>query len=502
MPWAAGVYTRGYPSWSADAASNLPISATKFDTEDNDFAAGLNNCLTKDGLSTPNAPMTWGLSNGQILNLTRGSDGVVLGIARTGGSNNPALQFSVADNTGVSLGFSGSPWMTLVQAGGVTFAQPVAFSAGSGISASFQGVANQYAVNVVGSSTSGQSFGESIKAGTTSADVALLIQNQATTATFLALFGNGQGQLGPSSALGLSWSAAGNFSLVPPTSGAWLTLADAVTSPPPALVLGSALGRGSLMQFLGSSAAQGKNWLVGNQFNLGDTFEITPSTANGGSTFTTPAFKITGSGAATFNTPTSGIALTAKGLNNNFTAVISASTTSGQSFGLDVLGGTNSSDEALQVNNAANSLSYFIVLGDGSVTVGSPAGGGQGVGSINAVSMFQNGGPVYSGIPQNAQNAGTYQFVLADNGKSVVFTNTTATWTIPANASVAFPIGAAITIVNGGSGAITLAITTDTLNWYKGGSFSSGTRTIAAESVVTLLKIGSTTWVLTGNGIS
>lgn len=59
MPWSAGVYTRGYSSWTADANSGLPISATKFDTEDNDFAAGLNNCLTKDGLSGPTGALTW-----------------------------------------------------------------------------------------------------------------------------------------------------------------------------------------------------------------------------------------------------------------------------------------------------------------------------------------------------------------------------------------------------------------------------------------------------------
>lgn len=51
MPWSGGVYSRGYPSWTNDANSGLAISATKFDTEDNDFATGLNNCATIDGLN-------------------------------------------------------------------------------------------------------------------------------------------------------------------------------------------------------------------------------------------------------------------------------------------------------------------------------------------------------------------------------------------------------------------------------------------------------------------
>ncbi len=94
MPWSGGVYTRGYPSWTADANNNLPISATKFDTEDNDFAAGLNNCLTIDGLNKPTATLSWS----QQIALTRGTDGNLLSIARTGGSTNPSLTWSVTDS--------------------------------------------------------------------------------------------------------------------------------------------------------------------------------------------------------------------------------------------------------------------------------------------------------------------------------------------------------------------------------------------------------------------
>ena len=43
------------------------------------------------------------------------------------------------------------------------------------------------------------------------------------------------------------------------------------------------------------------SWIIGAQYNVGNAFEITPSTAVGGSTFTTPVFKILNTGAATFN---------------------------------------------------------------------------------------------------------------------------------------------------------------------------------------------------------
>jgi hypothetical protein len=43
------------------------------------------------------------------------------------------------------------------------------------------------------------------------------------------------------------------------------------------------------------------NWSLGAQYNVNNGFEITPSTATDGTTFTTPVFQITNSGAATFS---------------------------------------------------------------------------------------------------------------------------------------------------------------------------------------------------------
>ena len=103
--------------------------------------------------------------------------------------------------------------------------------------------------------------------------------------------------------------------------------------------------------------------------------------------------------------------------------------------------------------------------------------------------------------PQNSQSA-NYTLVIGDAGKHIYHPaadTTPRTFTIPANASVAFPIGTVIGIVNeNAAGAITLAITTDTLRW---GS-STGSRTIAANGTATLLKVTSTQWRLTGDGIT
>lgn len=106
-------------------------------------------------------------------------------------------------------------------------------------------------------------------------------------------------------------------------------------------------------------------------------------------------------------------------------------------------------------------------------------------------------------IRQNIQN-GNYTFALSDRGKHV-FTNTGGpfTYTIPANASVAFPIGSTIVLVAFGAGTSTLAITSDTLYWANGsGADPTGSRSLASGSIVTLLKISATQWAVTGSGIS
>jgi hypothetical protein len=95
-----------------------------------------------------------------------------------------------------------------------------------------------------------------------------------------------------------------------------------------------------------------------------------------------------------------------------------------------------------------------------------------------------------------------HTFALGEQGGRHPAADTTArTWTIPANASVAFPVGTVLTIINEfAAGAITLAITSDTLTWLDDGD--TGSRTIAEGGVATVLKTGSTAWLVYGKGIS
>jgi hypothetical protein len=107
----------------------------------------------------------------------------------------------------------------------------------------------------------------------------------------------------------------------------------------------------------------------------------------------------------------------------------------------------------------------------------------------------------YRHIPQNSQSA-AYTCVAADAGGHILHPtadNNARTFTIPANSSVAYPIGAAITFVNL-INTVTIAITTDTL--ILAGAGTTGSRTLAANGVATAIKITSTSWIISGTGLT
>jgi hypothetical protein len=110
----------------------------------------------------------------------------------------------------------------------------------------------------------------------------------------------------------------------------------------------------------------------------------------------------------------------------------------------------------------------------------------------------------YRGVPQvgGASKTASYTLVLADAGHHVYLTGSTAsqTVTIPANGSVAFPIGTTISIVNGATVAWTVPITTDTLTLA--GGTTTGTRTLAVGAVATIIKVTATAWYISGAGVS
>jgi hypothetical protein len=105
-------------------------------------------------------------------------------------------------------------------------------------------------------------------------------------------------------------------------------------------------------------------------------------------------------------------------------------------------------------------------------------------------------------IPQNSQSA-NYTLVLADSGKHIYHPASDAnarTFTIPANGSVAYPLGTAITFINQTSQVVSIAITTDTM--YLSPAGTTGTRSLAQYGVATATKVTTTSWIITGTGLT
>ena len=134
------------------------------------------------------------------------------------------------------------------------------------------------------------------------------------------------------------------------------------------------------------------------------------------------------------------------------------------------------------------------------------SGGALGTPASGALSNCTADGtnPVgFRNIPQSSKSA-NYTCVLADAGDHLLHpsADTTArTFTIPANSSVAYPLGTALTFINqNGAGVLTIAITSDTMRLA--GAGTTGSRTLAANGVATAVKVASTEWIISGVGLT
>jgi hypothetical protein len=93
-------------------------------------------------------------------------------------------------------------------------------------------------------------------------------------------------------------------------------------------------------------------------------------------------------------------------------------------------------------------------------------------------------------------SSGTYQLLLTDSGKSVVFSNATSVaLTIPTNATVAFPIGTKIDLTQQGNGVVTLITTGLTI------ISNSPLYTIKGQTI-SVTKTAINTWSVIGNDLN
>jgi hypothetical protein len=188
------------------------------------------------------------------------------------------------------------------------------------------------------------------------------------------------------------------------------------------------------------------------------------------------------------------------------------------------------SGDALSFSANGNATSDMVIDTSGNLLVGGTAARGTTVGTkhldlfngtapagtlTDGVSLYSASGDLkfmnaagdafdvgYRNIPQNSQSA-AYTLVLADAGKHIfhpVGDNNARTFTIPANSSVAYPVGTAITFINMAVANVTIAITTDTLTLSPAGT--TGSRTLATNGSATCIKITSTSWLISGSGLT
>ena len=137
-----------------------------------------------------------------------------------------------------------------------------------------------------------------------------------------------------------------------------------------------------------------------------------------------------------------------------------------------------------------------------SPTMTTPVLGTPTSGTLSSCTVDGTDAVGFRNIPVNSQSA-AYTAVLADSGKVIFHPSTDAnarTFTIPANGSVAYPIGTAITFINMTSQVVTIAITTDTM--YLSAAGTTGSRSLAQYGSATAIKMTSTTWLISGSGLT
>lgn len=172
------------------------------------------------------------------------------------------------------------------------------------------------------------------------------------------------------------------------------------------------------------------------------------------------------------------------------------------SFGSGVatwLGTPSSSNLAAAVTDETGSGALVFAT---SPTLVTPVLGTPTSGTLSNCTVDGTDAVGFRNTPINSQST-SYTLVLADAGKTIYHPASDAndrTFTIPANGSVAYAIGTVLTFINLSANDLTIAITSDTM--YLAGDGSTGSRTLAEYGIASAVKVASTTWVISGNGLT
>jgi len=345
----------------------------------------------------------------------------------------------------------------------VSFLSTVTFATGL----TLMGGSGSYAFTADGSSSLGNSYGLEINAGTNGSDVAFLVNNQAGSTVFFKITGAGGVTVGSptggSQGLG-TINAAGLY-----VNGVAVLTSSASGANPTASV-GLTAVNGSASTFMRSDGAPALSQAIAPTWTGQHTFAISSAAT-----------------AVVISNAVNQIGLKVQALNantsNQYLVEFIANTGAGFSSGLLMQAGTSSSDYNTRLKTSAGT-DLFAILGNGEAYVYEvPAN--TGLSGCHQVGYME--------LPLHSLS-GT--LAMTDRGK---FISATGNITIPANSSVAYPVGTTILVFASGANR-TISITTDTLTWLP--SAATGSRTLAQNSVATLYKAASTTWYIWGFGLT
>lgn len=161
------------------------------------------------------------------------------------------------------------------------------------------------------------------------------------------------------------------------------------------------------------------------------------------------------------------------------------------------LGTPSSSNLAAAVTDETGSGSLVFAT---SPTLVTPVLGTPTSGTLSNCTVDGTNSVGFRTAPQTSGGASAYTLVLTDSGKHVIFTGgSTATLTVPTNASVAFPVGTTILVVNDNSGNLTISGAGVTFQLANG---ATGNRTVATKGLATCLKTATDTWYVSGAGVT
>ena len=195
----------------------------------------------------------------------------------------------------------------------------------------------------------------------------------------------------------------------------------------------------------------------------------------------------------------------------NAAPIVAAQHNSNNSFIVNFVNGlsagSNFDNGAIGTASIASQAITTVLIADANVTSAKLAASltltTPNIGVATGTSLALSGNLTVSGSAAVAGNvvfhvatttsAGSYTLVLADDGK-VVELSGGGTLTVPTEASVAYPVGTQITILQTGSSQVTVAGDTGvTVNG------TPGLKLRAQWSSATLLKRATNTWVLMGD---